>query len=50
MGSVRMERYFYIYPGRWSEYSDVWSEELREQLNFQKADDGMFWIAIEDYV
>lgn len=36
--------------GRWSEYSDVWSQELREQLNFQKADDGMFWIGIEDYV
>ncbi len=36
--------------GRWSEYSDVWSEELREQLNFQKADDGIFWICIEDFV
>ena len=33
--------------GRWSESSDIWTEELKEQLNYKKADDGMFWINIE---
>lgn len=41
---------YFLDIGRWSEYSDVWSEELREQLNFQKADDGLFWIGIDDFV
>lgn len=36
------------YAGRWSEYSDVWSEELRHQLNYEKADDSILWINIED--
>jgi hypothetical protein len=40
----------YEWKGRWSDYSDVWSEELRQQLHFEKADDGIFWINIEDFV
>lgn len=40
----------YQWKGRWSDYSDVWSEELRQQLHFEKADDGVFWINIEDFV
>lgn len=45
-----MERYILPHLGRWSDYSDVWSEELRQQLHFEKADDGIFWINIEDFV
>lgn len=40
----------YEWKGRWSDYSDVWSEELRKELHYEKADDGIFWISIEDYV
>ena len=40
----------YEWKGRWSDYSDVWSQELRQQLQFEKADDGKFWISIEDFV
>lgn len=45
-----MERYCSYDVGRWSDYSDVWSEELRQQLKYEKADDGMFWVNIEDFV
>lgn len=38
----------YEWKGRWSEYSDVWSEELRHQLGYEKADDSIMWINIED--
>ena len=40
----------YEWKGRWSENSDIWNQELKEQLNYEKADDGMFWINIEDFV
>ena len=29
-----MERYIFVDVGRWSDYSDVWSEELRHQLHY----------------
>lgn len=45
-----MERYFEDNLGRWSESSDIWTQELKEQLQYEKADDGMFWINIEDFV
>ena len=32
--------------GRWSEYSDVWSEELRKELDYEKADEQVMWINI----
>ena len=38
----------YISLGRWSEYSDVWSEELRHELDYEKADDSIMWINVED--
>ena len=38
----------YEWKGRWSEYSDVWSEQLRHQLDYEKADDSIMWINIED--
>lgn len=45
-----MERYFFPNLGRWSDSSDVWSEELRQQLKHENADDGLFWINIEDFI
>lgn len=50
MGSIRVERYFFPNLGRWSDSSDVWSEELRQQLKHENADDGLFWINIEDFI
>lgn len=41
-----MERYLLHNLGRWSDSSDVWSEELRTQLKQENADDGLFWINI----
>ena len=39
----------YEWKGKWSDSSDIWSEELKKQLNFQNKDDGIFWINIEDF-
>lgn len=32
--------------GDWSDDSEKWTEDLKEQLGFQNRDDGIFFIAI----
>lgn len=49
-GHYEWKGIFFVYVGRWSDYCDVWSEELRNQLHFIKGDDGIFWINVEDLV
>lgn len=36
--------------GDWSDQSYLWTLELKKELNFEAKDDGIFYIAIEDYV
>ena len=34
--------------GRYSDNSSEWTPELRKQLNFQRSEDGIFWIPFDD--
>ena len=34
--------------GKWSDSSDIWTPELKKQLNFTEEDDGTFWMDFED--
>eukprot|EP00347_Sterkiella_histriomuscorum_P016829 403351694 len=36
--------------GDWSDKSDKWNDDLRKQLNFVDADDGVFFISYRDYM
>ena len=36
------------WTGKWSDSSDIWTPELKEQLNFTEEDDGTFWMDFED--
>lgn len=37
--------------GDWSDHSDKWTPELKEKVQFtEAADDGVFFIAYEDYL
>jgi len=38
----------FSWTGAWSDTSDLWTLQLREELMAQGADDGVFWIAFED--
>ena len=38
------------YRGKWSDDSEEWTPELRRDLQHGVADDGVFWMAIEDVV
>ena len=35
--------------GDWSDDSNKWTEELRTELNWEKKDDGVFWMGIKDF-
>jgi len=39
------------WKGEWSNHSDLWTERLREELNYTEEDaqNGLFWIKLEDY-
>ena len=37
------------WKGDWSDESDKWTDELKEQLGVTVADDGIFFINIADY-
>lgn len=38
------------WKGDWSDTSELWTEELREQVKyFETGDDGKFYMSIEDY-
>ncbi len=34
--------------GDWSDSSELWTPALKEELNFEQADDGIFWICFDD--
>lgn len=38
----------YSWRGDWSDDSDVWTEEMREQLMPHGASEGVFWISFDD--
>lgn len=38
------------WKGDWSDLSDMWTPELKQSLNVQNVDDGMFWISVNDFV
>jgi len=38
----------FSWKGSWSDKSDIWTPELREELLPHGDDDGVFWIAFED--
>lgn len=38
------------WQGDWSDKSTKWTEELKTMLNYTDAEDGIFWIALNDYL
>ena len=36
------------YNGRWGDYSNAWTKELKEQCNFKQKEDGIFHMPYED--
>lgn len=36
--------------GAWSDGSDLWTDELKDQLGWEERDDGAFFIDYEDYL
>ena len=41
---------FKEWNGDWSDNSDKWTEDLKRQAKFVKADDGIFHISFDDYL
>lgn len=37
------------YHGTWSDYSDDWTTIVLDEANHAIADDGIFYMSIEDY-
>ena len=35
--------------GDWSDESDLWTPELKEELKWEKTDDGRFWMSLKDF-
>lgn len=40
----------YEWSGDWSDKSDKWTPELKEQLNFEEEEDGTFFICYSDFL
>jgi len=38
------------WTGDWSDNSDKWTPELKKECNLVVAEDGLFWMALEDFV
>ena len=36
------------FTGDWGPASEMWTDELKEQLNYSGEDNGQFWIAFKD--
>lgn len=36
--------------GDWSDHSDKWTQELIEKVNFEKKDDGCFFMSFDDFI
>jgi hypothetical protein len=39
----------YEWKGDWSDKSELWTDELKEEVNLVERDDGVFWISFEDF-
>ncbi len=37
------------WQGDWSDKSDIWTDELKKEVEFTDAEDGIFFMACEDY-
>jgi hypothetical protein len=37
------------WKGKWSDQSDMWTEELKEKLAYSNQNDGIFWIEFHDF-
>ena len=38
------------WKGKWSDYSPYWTEEYKKYFKFERRNDGVFWIDINDYI
>lgn len=38
------------WKGKWSDESDEWTEDLKAQVNFESADDGVFYMTWNDFL
>lgn len=38
------------WTGNWSDSSNLWTQDLRKQLNVHNRDDGVFFIDIDDFL
>lgn len=38
------------WEGDWSDKSKKWTEEIKELLNFEDKEDGIFWISLNDFL
>ena len=37
------------WSGDWSDKSDKWTDEAKQQVNLEDVDDGTFWMAFDDF-
>lgn len=37
------------WAGRWADNSTLWTDDAKSQLSWTEADDGTFWMPVEDY-
>eukprot|EP01012_Entosiphon_sulcatum_P033094 TRINITY_DN41948_c0_g1_i1.p1 TRINITY_DN41948_c0_g1~~TRINITY_DN41948_c0_g1_i1.p1 ORF type:complete len:847 (+),score=139.60 TRINITY_DN41948_c0_g1_i1:24-2564(+) len=37
------------WTGDWSDRSALWTDEIRKELNFEAAEDGLFWMSFDDF-
>jgi len=38
------------WQGEWSDNSSIWTTELKQQLNWESADDGVFYMNWNDFL
>lgn len=38
------------WAGDWGDSSELWTPQLKRQVNFNDADDGSFWMCLEDFI
>ena len=38
------------WSGKWSNNSEAWTPELRKSVRFEKNEDGVFYIELQDYL
>ena len=38
------------FNGDWSDSSPLWTERFKNMVNFEKADDGIWWMEVGDFL